>query len=130
MDEVVGLIDEVGRDNVGVVFDTWHMWDSPGVHEGIARWADRIFGVQISDYRDPPRGGQDRLYAGDGVAHIEVLLRELRNAGFDGWYDMELFSDDGRFGNLYPDSLWKLPRDGFAIGQVEGFRRCWEASFA
>ena len=55
------------------------------------------------------------------------MLRALRSAGYDGWYDMEVFSDDGRFGASYPDSLWKLTPDEFARRQVDGFLRCWNA---
>ena len=29
--------------------------------------------------------------------------------GYTGWYDLEILSDNGLFGNDYPDSLWKLP---------------------
>lgn len=126
--ETLDLLDEVGRDDVGIVFDTWHLWDSPDVHAMIATAHQRIFGVQIADYRVPDRGPRDRLIAGDGAADIPRLLAALRAAGYDGWYDMEVFSDDGRFGTAYPDSLWALGPREFARRQVAGFLRCWEQS--
>jgi sugar phosphate isomerase/epimerase len=126
--ECLDLLDEVGEDNAGIVFDIWHMWDSAQVHDMIPLAAGRIFGVQVSDYREPNRGPRDRVVAGEGVAGVAVLVAELRSAGYEGWYDLELFSDDGRFGYEYEDSLWKLPPLEFAARQVDGFLRCYKAS--
>ena len=38
-----------------------------------------------------------------------ALIAALDAAGWDGLYDLEIFSDDGTFGSAYPDSLWSLP---------------------
>lgn len=126
--EMLKLLDDVGRDDVGMIFDTWHIWDSPEVHELLPEVVSRVHAVQICDYRDPTRGPMDRVIAGDGIAGIPGLLRELVGAGFDGWYDLECISDDGRFGSPYEDSLWKLPPYEFASRQVDGFLRCWAES--
>jgi len=123
--ETQELLDEVGNDRVGILFDIWHMWDSADVVRDLPGAIDRVVGVQISDYRLPNRGPRDRLIAGDGVAGVAGFLRTFRESGFDGWYDMEVFSDDGRFGYAYPDSLWKLPPREYAQRQVDGFYRCW-----
>lgn len=123
--ESLDLLDFVGDDDVGLVFDIWHMWDSDSVMELIPEAAPRIFGVQVSDYRDPNRGPRDRVLAGQGVADVPRLLATLREGGFDGWYDLELFSDDGRFGYEYEDSLWKLPPGEFAQRQVDAFLDCY-----
>ena len=37
------------------------------------------------------------------------MLRALEAAGYEGWYDLEVLSDNGMFGNNYPDSLWQVP---------------------
>lgn len=124
--ETMDLLDEVGRDDVGMVFDTWHLWDSEGLWQDLPHAIDRVVGVQIADYRSPNRGPRDRVAAGDGIADIPRIVRTLHELGYRGWYDMEVFSDDGRFGYDYPDSLWKLPPEEFARVQVDGFRRCCE----
>jgi sugar phosphate isomerase/epimerase len=116
--ETLDLLDDAGRDEVGIVFDMWHLWDSPGLEQDLPRAIERITTVQVSDYRDPTRGRMDRVLAGDGVAGVASLLARLRALGFDGWYDLELFSDDGTFGEDYPDSLWRLPPVEFARRQV------------
>jgi sugar phosphate isomerase/epimerase len=43
-----------------------------------------------------------------------AAVRALEAAGYDGWYDVEVMSDDGTFGDAFPDSLWKLPVDEIA----------------
>lgn len=128
--EASDLLDEAGATEAGMVLDTWHLWDSEDIHTEIRGLADRVLAVQIADYRDPTRSPLDRVVAGDGIGRIPELLTTLRRAGFDGWYDLEVFSDDGRFGVDHPDSLWKLPPDEYARRQVAGFLRCWEQSEA
>lgn len=124
LEETLGLLDDV-RADVGIVFDTWHLWDSPDLWGMLPKAIDRIYGVQVADYRTP--SARDRVVAGDGIGHIDQLLGGLDALGYDGWYDMEVFSDDGRFGEEVPDSLWKLEPEEFARRQVDGFNRCWDA---
>jgi sugar phosphate isomerase/epimerase len=126
--ETLDLLAKVDDREVGIAFDLWHMWDSPEVHTLIPECVDLFHAVQVADYRANTRGPMDRVEAGAGIADIPRLLRELRSAGFDGWYDLEIFSDDGRFGSRYEDSLWKLPPEEFATRQMEGFCACWSQS--
>jgi sugar phosphate isomerase/epimerase len=125
LDETFALLDEVGRDDLGIIFDLWHLWDSRDVHTLLGEAVARMHAVQVADYRDPTRGPLDRVAAGEGVADIPRFLRELRTAGYIGWYDLEVFSDDGRFGSEYEDSLWKLEPLEFGKRQMDGFLRCW-----
>jgi sugar phosphate isomerase/epimerase len=96
------LIDEVGADNVGVVFDVWHLWDAPDVLAELEQYARRIFAVQLADWRDPTRWNGDRVLPGDGVADFPALLGALERNGFTGVYDLEVFSDSSR-----PGSIWE-----------------------
>lgn len=122
----VALVDEIGLENVGVLADIYHFWDLPGIEKELGECADRLVGVQLSDYRNPTRGPIDRVLPGDGVIDTRGVFRVLDQAGFDGWYDVEVFSDDGRFGDAYPDSLWaEDPRD-VASRAVRQVRNLWE----
>lgn len=123
--EALSLLDEVGHERVGILFDIWHMWDSADVKQDLPEAIERIVGVQVADYRNPTRGPRDRVVAADGVADVARFLRMFRENGYNGWYDLEVFSDDGRFGYAYEDSLWKLPPREFAQRQVDAFYRCW-----
>ncbi|MGZ4401064.1 MAG: sugar phosphate isomerase/epimerase family protein, partial [Gaiellaceae bacterium] len=107
--DAVELIEEVGSPAVGIQFDVWHLWNTPDLHDEIEREAHRFLGVHISDYRSPTRGFADRLLPGDGVADVASILRALDRAGWSGYYDLEIFSDNGAWGTVYPDSLWDVP---------------------
>ena len=126
--DAVALIDEAGvGDDVGVMWDAWHLWDDPGVEDDIASHIDRIAGVHVCDWRDPTRSFADRVLPGDGVADVPRLLGALDRAGWDGFYDLEIFSDNGAFGSAHPDSLWDVPADELARRGREAFLSCWEA---
>ena len=112
LDQAVALLDEVGDQRLGIVFDTWHLWDSPGVLEGARALAGRIAGVQVADYREP-RSARDRLIPGEGCADLPALLDALESGGYAGWCDLEIFSDE----------LWQLEPEEFARRSVEGLRR-------
>jgi sugar phosphate isomerase/epimerase len=44
---------------------------------------------------------------GDGVADVAAFLQALHSGGYQGWFELEVLSDDGAFGHDFPDSLWK-----------------------
>ena len=88
--------------------------------------AHRLAGVHVNDWREPTRGWADRVLPGDGVAGVPAILAALEAAGWDGFYDLEIFSDDGTFGSAYPDSLGGLAPLELARRGLESFTRCWE----
>ena len=106
--EAAALVDEAGVD-VGLVFDTWHLWDTPALEGEIERYGDRFVAVHVNDWRSPTRSWCDRVLPGDGVIDLAAVLDAVERTGWAGCYDLEVFSDDGTFGNDFEDSLWKLP---------------------
>jgi sugar phosphate isomerase/epimerase len=128
MGAAVELIEEADvADAVGILFDLWHLWADPGLEDDLTAHADRIVGVHVSDARARSRSFADRVLPGDGVAAVPRILGLLEAAGWDGFYDLEVFSDDGTFGNDFPDSLWKLPPEELARRGRQAFLACWEA---
>jgi sugar phosphate isomerase/epimerase len=125
--EAAELLDEADHPALGIQFDTWHMWSTPNVLEEIAEHADRFVGVHVADWREPTRKWADRVLPGDGVAGLPRLLGALEAAGWDGYYDVEIFSDNGAFGDAWPDSLWDVPAAELARKAMESFDRAWEA---
>lgn len=124
--DAVALVDEIGEANVSVLADIYHFWDLPAIEQDLASSANRLVGVQLSDYRDPTRGPIDRVLPGDGVIDTRAVFRALDHAGYEGWYDIEVFSDNGLFGDAYPDSLWdEDPRD-LARRAVQQVRNLWD----
>ena len=124
--EAVALIEEAGDPPaLGIQFDVWHLWNTPTLYDDIAAEVDRFAGVHICDHRDPTRGWADRALPGDGTADVPGILRALDAAGWDGLYDIEIFSDDGTFGNAYPDSYWAAPAEETLARARAAFERCW-----
>ena len=122
----VALLDEVGDDSIGIIFDTWHLWDTPDVLSHIRRYAGRFPAVHINDWRDPTRGWDDRVLPGAGMIDLPAIFGALEAGGFDaGWYDLEIFSAEA-----YPDSLLRLEVDELARRGKAGFLRAWEARHA
>jgi sugar phosphate isomerase/epimerase len=112
LDDAAALVEEAGV-NVGLMYDVWHLWNQP--LEQIGRHRGRIAGVHVADWRDPTRNTNDRVLPGDGIVDYGPIVDSL---GWDGYWDLEVFSDPE-----LPDSLWKEdPRELTRRG-VEALRR-------
>jgi sugar phosphate isomerase/epimerase len=101
------LIEDIGEPDVGVLFDVWHLWDTPDVKRILAEHVDAVYGVHVDDWRSPTRSWADRVLPGDGIGDAAGLLAVLREGGYDGWLELEVFSDDGLMEQDFPDSLWR-----------------------
>jgi sugar phosphate isomerase/epimerase len=123
--DAAAFVDEVGSGVVGIQFDVWHLWNSADVLDEIPRHAHLIAGVHVNDWREPTRGWADRVLPGEGVADLPAILGVLEEVGWEGFYDLEIFSDNGTFGNAYPDSLWDLDAAEVARRGREAFFNCW-----
>ena len=102
--ETLDLLEEAGLPDVGIMVDLWHVWDTPNVERHLTANVDRITGVQISDWFSGDRG--DRALPGEGISRTADLMAVLREAGWQGSWDVEIFGDAER-----PDSLWSLEVD-------------------
>jgi sugar phosphate isomerase/epimerase len=126
--EAVGLLEEIGEPNVQLLFDVYNLWDTERLLDDIREHASRLApGVHVCDWRQPPRNAFDRVLPGDGTADLPGILGALDAGGFDGWFELEIFSDDGSFSDQdFEDSLWKEdPVDVVRRGK-KGFLRAWE----
>ena len=122
------MVDVIDCPNVGICYDVYHHWHETEIIQATESLANRIFGVQVNDWREPPRSEADRLFPGDGVIDIPALIAALKRGGYDGWYDLEIFSDDGRWGTELPDSLWKLPAPEAARLGMDSMLKVWQAA--
>jgi sugar phosphate isomerase/epimerase len=125
--EAVELLEDADHPALGIQFDTWHVWNTPNVLDEIAEHIERFVGVHVADWREPTRKWADRVLPGDGSGDLPRLLGALETAGWKGYYDVEIFSDNGAFGDAWPDSLWDVPAGQLARQAKESFERAWEA---
>ena len=106
---VLKMLKQINNSNFKILFDTWHLWDTPDVLALLAENIRFIGGVHVSDWRVNTRSWADRAFPGEGKIHLLRLLSALDNAGFQGTYDVEVISDNGQFSVAFEDSLWRLP---------------------
>jgi sugar phosphate isomerase/epimerase len=102
--EALELLDEAGLPDVGIMVDLWHLWDTPEIERHLVDNVDRITGVHVANWFEGER--DDRALPGEGVSQTAELMRVLRDAGWQGAWDVEIFGDPAR-----PDSLWSLDVD-------------------
>jgi sugar phosphate isomerase/epimerase len=105
---VEDALDLIGDDDARILFDTRHL-------DGVVH-AERVYGVHVADRREPTRSDFDRELPGGGS---RAAVGALIEAGYDGWFDVEVMSDDGTFGEALADSLWALPAEEIARRAVE-----------
>jgi sugar phosphate isomerase/epimerase len=105
--DAVALLDEVDRANIGLAIDIWHLGVGARVVPDVRAHADRIVSVHLNDRRDPSRCLWDRVLPGDGISDLPGILGALDEGRFDGWYELEILSDDGSVEYDLPDSLWR-----------------------
>ena len=107
------ILARVGAPSVGVLLDTYHLWDDPDVLRWIEANTGRIVGVHVADWPAPDR--RDRVLPGEGICRVRELVAALAAAGWDGALDVEIFSTTELF--------WGLP-------VAEAARRAHDAAVA
>lgn len=121
VDQALAVIEDAGRDEVGLCLDYWNVWQNAEVEAAVERAGDRIFTVQASDWRRP-RSFADRIVPGDGAIPLAPLLAATRRASFDGPYVVEIFSMD------VEDSLYDADLDEVIRRSRAGLEAAWHAS--
>jgi len=120
--DALNLVRSVDHPALGLCVDTWNVFPTPRAAEAVEDCADRIFLVQISDYRTP-HARADRLSLGDGTIDNAALIRATRAAGYRGDYVLEIFSDDS-----LADSLWRSDLQAVIERNARAFEALWARS--
>lgn len=121
VDQALAVIEDVGRDEVGICLDYWNVWQNADIEAAIERAGDRIFTVQASDWR-VPRSFADRIVPGDGNLPLSRLIAATHAAGFRGAYVTEIFSND------VADSLYDGDLDKVVSRSLAGMRAACRAA--
>jgi sugar phosphate isomerase/epimerase len=122
LEQAMRIVSAVDRANFGICLDTWNVWQNAGIVEGIKACGDRIFVVQVSDWRTP-RSFQDRLIVGQGEIPLPPLLRAIHESGFRGAYSVEIFSSG------VPNALWKADLAQVIRDSRAGLDSAWKDAF-
>ena len=88
------IIDQVGDEWVGIAADVYHIWWDPQLEGEIIRAGSRIIGFHVCDWLTPTNDFlNDRGIMGEGCINIRGIRQLVEAAGFQGWIEVEIFSD-------------------------------------
>lgn len=97
LDKTLEMLDVVGRDNIGLVINFWHMFADGTTPDEIAELDQNlIMGVHFCD--SLRNSGKDwtpwdrHVWTGNGVIPLKEWVDAVRATGFDGWWSCELYS--------------------------------------
>jgi sugar phosphate isomerase/epimerase len=81
---------------LGVALDVYHIWWDPDLPAQIARAGNtRLLAFHVCDWLVPTKDIlNDRGMMGDGVIDIRALRGAVEAQGFDGYSEIEIFSND------------------------------------
>ena len=96
--DALAVLDEAGLDEVGIMADTYNLaGEDP---RDLARIVDRVTGLHVADVPHDEAPGV-RVLPGEGRGRSAEFVAALRDAGWDGTLDVEIFST--------PEGFWSLP---------------------
>jgi sugar phosphate isomerase/epimerase len=96
MDQANTIAEYFGSDYVGVAVDVYHIWWDDKLRDEILRCGKKnnLFAFHLCDWRNPTQDMlNDRTIMGEGVIHIQKIIDYVREAGFRGYNEVEIFSD-------------------------------------
>ena len=108
LDQALDIAEASGSPAAGVVVDTYHVWWDPCLERAIQRAAasDRLFSYQVCDWNLPLAAEplHSRGYMGDGYIDFPSITRMIKDAGYAGDIEVEIFNED----------VWATPADAAA----------------
>lgn len=90
--EALDLVERVGHEGCGVFVDLFQLSETPNLLDDIRASAGRLFGVHVADAPRELRWREDRFVPGEGVLPLRDMLAAIVDAGYDGWFDVEIMS--------------------------------------
>ena len=115
MTEARAICEQIGSSWVGIAVDVYHVWWDPELEAEIARAGDggHLFGFHVCDWRTPTRRLlTDRELMGEGCIDIPRIRRAVEGAGFAGFREVEIFSED----------YWAMDQNAYLERIVQAYR--------
>lgn len=89
-DESLDFVADFRSPWIGVVLETNEAWGERRLYKNIRYRHELIALVQVSDFKLGTTSVSDRVVPGDGDVPLAKIFRALGEAGYRGWYDVEL----------------------------------------
>lgn len=98
LEQTLDLCDELDPQRtgaLGVALDVYHVWWDPKLQQQIARAGrERLLAYHVCDWLTPTRDLlNDRGMMGDGVIELKKIRGWVEDAGFAGFSEVEIFSN-------------------------------------
>ncbi|RYG90262.1 sugar phosphate isomerase/epimerase [Loktanella sp. IMCC34160] len=91
--DALDICDMVGKDNVGIAVDVYHVWWDTTLAESLLAASGHILGYHLCDWLENTRDMLlDRGMMGDGVADLKGIRAAVEAAGYNGKCEVEIFS--------------------------------------
>src|SRR5262249_51490828 len=120
-DEALDFVAAIDSPWLGVVLELNNAWIERRLYDNIARRTGGIAIVQVSAFKVGTLAASERVMIGDGDIPLRRLCRALADAGYEGWYDIELLGtaiEAEGYEAVVPRALerfqrlWTEPREG------------------
>jgi sugar phosphate isomerase/epimerase len=119
--EALEVVEQVDEPNLGIFLDTWHIWVDKDLERNVKKAGDRIFAVQMDDWREPTRSWDDRAIPGRGIIPLGRIFKAIEKTGYKGSYNLEIIQS----GN-YPDSIHKMDYKEVISESQRAFEKAWK----
>jgi sugar phosphate isomerase/epimerase len=112
--DICDRIDPQRSGMLGVAVDVYHVWWDPELSVQIERTGeDRLLAYHVCDWLVPTKDLLlDRGMMGDGVIDLRSIRREVEAVGYDGFSEVEIFSEN----------WWSKPMDEVLTTCIERHR--------
>ena len=94
LDETLSVLDDCQHDNVGMVFDAYHLWQEEDLLKRIPAIVSRVALLQLSDWHRPPQSQYDQALIGDGQIPLEEILQAFIEAGYQRHCEISVWSEE------------------------------------
>lgn len=110
LEQALDLCDALGE-GIGVAVDVYHVWWDPKLEQQIRRAGrKRLLAYHICDWLVPTRDLlNDRGMMGDGVIDLPRVRGWVEGAGYAGFHEVEIFSED--WWRKDPDEVLRACKD-------------------
>lgn len=118
MKQANDMIESIDHHLVGAVLDVYHVWWEAELEHEIQRCGQnqKLFAYHICDWKSPQSDFlNDRGLMGDGCIDLNTINAWINEAGFDGYYEVEIFSH----------RYWSMDQHKFLDKILERYRNLW-----
>ena len=95
VEDALNICKKVGSENLGIAIDVYHVWWDTRLEKTLQNLSPtQIFGYHLCDWLENTTDMLlDRGMMGDGVADLRAIRRMVEMAGYQGYCEVEIFSE-------------------------------------